>query len=269
MRYIDLSLIDENDPELKEWNEKAKRNYEKACSITNHKERNDYIKNNNIWSEFKPILFKLYGEKCWYSECDLTGSFGDLDHFRPKNSSKDINNNSILEEGYWWLAYDYHNYRLSCEKCNRPYGEGGKGDYFPLKPGTNPASFPNDDDIPLILDPCVLSDTQLIDCDESGAIICLSEDEYAIKRVDVSKKIYNWNEFNTARLKMRNQCKMAIEHFESLYYRKNLETADVSQLVDLIDERTPFSSFARKYLLIKIEGKPYEKILKKLINREP
>lgn len=269
MRYIDLSLIDENDPKVKEWNEKAGQHYEKLCSKTNPLERRKYIHDNNIWKGFKSILVRLYGEKCWYSECDLTGSHWDIDHFRPKNSSKDINNNTILEEGYWWLAYDYHNYRLSCEKCNRLSGEGGKGDYFPLKPETKPALCPNKNDTPLLLDPCVPSDVGLIDCDESGAIICLTNDGYENKRVEASKKVYNWNCFNTARREIRTKCKTAMELFECIYYQSpdRLELS-LPQIADLTDEKTPYSSFARKYLLGKIEGKPYEEIIKKLINRK-
>ena len=141
MRYIDLSLIDENSSEMKEWKKKAISRYRSLCRKANHEERKNYLKKATIWSDLKPVFVKIFGEKCWYSECDLTGSYGDIDHFRLKSHSKDENESTILDEGYWWLAYDYHNYRLNCEKCNRPYGEGGKRDFFPLKPGTQPAPF--------------------------------------------------------------------------------------------------------------------------------
>ena len=268
MRYIDLSLIDENDDEIREWEKRAKRRLRTLSKKVNHKERKEYLSKANIWNELKPKLIIIYGNKCWYSECDLTGSYGDIDHFRPKSSSKDMNYDTILKEGYWWLAYDYHNYRLSCEKCNRPYGEGGKSDLFPLKPGTTPTTFPRSDDIPLLLDPCVLSDTQLIDCDETGAIICLSEDDYENNRVRISKKVYNWNCFNTARREVRTKCKTAIELFECIYSicPDNLELS-LAQIADLTDDRSPYSSFARKYLIFRISGKPYEPIIKKLIER--
>lgn len=269
MRYIDLSLIDENDPEVKEWKKKAKRRYRTLCSKTNHEERKNYLKKATIWSDLKPVFTKIFGEKCWYSECDLTGSYGDIDHFRPKSHSKDENESTILNEGYWWLAYDYNNYRLSCEKCNRPYGDGGKTDYFPLKPGTQPTAIPGNDDIPLLLDPCILSDTQLIDCDESGAIICLSEDEYDNARVTISNKIYNWNCFNTARREVRTKCKTAIEIFECLYKTNpdKLE-APLSLIADLTDESKPYSSFAKKYLMLRVAEKPYAPIINRLLVRQ-
>ena len=56
---------------------------------TTHDERKEYMAAHGIWSQFKPILIKYYGEKCWYSECSLEGTFGEIDHFRPKNKSTD------------------------------------------------------------------------------------------------------------------------------------------------------------------------------------
>ena len=40
---------------------------------------------------------------------------GDVEHFRPKSAVLD----DPLHGGYWWLAYDFQNYLLSCSLCNR------------------------------------------------------------------------------------------------------------------------------------------------------
>lgn len=262
MRYIDFSLIDLDDPAVKHWLRKAKQNARQLASCSTHDQRKAFIQKNNIWSEFKPILMKYFGEKCWYSECDLTGSFGDVDHFRPKGKSTDENGKVILQEGYWWLVYDYLNYRLSCEKCNRPFGDGGKGVKFPLKPGTLPAAVQDKNDTPLLLDPCVLQDVQIIDCDETGEIISLSGDIYETERVNISKRIYNWNCFNNARKQIRSKCKVALELFEIIYDSNPDNLAKpLQQLGKLVDEKSPYSSFARKYIKNKIEGKPYATIL--------
>ena len=130
MRYIDLSIIDVNDPDVKAWLVKARQRLNTLSCKTSHSERSQYLARNNIWSEFKPILRKYYGDKCWYSECSLEGTFGDIDHFRPKSKSTDEQGNTILADGYWWLAYDYFNYRLSCEKSNRGFEDGGKKNVF-------------------------------------------------------------------------------------------------------------------------------------------
>ncbi len=266
MRYIDFSLINPDDPEVKRWVRYASRKLAALSALTTHTERKDFLQRNNSWSDFKPILIRYFGEKCWYSECDLTGSFGDVDHFRPKLRSTDEKDNVILGEGYWWLAYDYLNYRLSCEKCNRLFGGGGKNDCFPLKPRTLPAAPLHKDDIPLLLDPCNPLDVKLIDCDESGEIISLTSDTYEKTRVAISKRVYNWKYFNSARRDVRNRCKIALEQFEILYEFAPEKIADPLALIkNLTDERTPYSSFAKKYIKNWIESKPYADVLSALV----
>lgn len=262
MRYIDFSIIDTHDADVKRWIKKASDKLTQLSSLSTHDKRKAYLQRNNIWSEFKLILIRYYGQKCWYSECDLTGSFGDVDHFRPKNKSTDENDKVILGDGYWWLAYDYLNYRLSCEKCNRPFGEGGKRDRFPLKAGTLPAKYSGKDDTPILLDPCELRDVQLIDCDETGEIISLSSDAYEKERIRISKYIYNWNSFNIARRDIRNKCKLALEQFQLIYeLAPDKMGIPLAQIKNLTDNQAPYSSFAKKYIKNWIEDKPYAAVL--------
>ena len=266
MRYIDFDIIDKNDPAVKDWIKKAKTRLKTLSSKSTHEERAEYLRRTNFWSKFKPILIKYYGEKCWYSECSLEGSFSDVDHFRPKNQSTDDQGNIILADGYWWLAYDYLNYRLSCEKSNRSFESGGKNDMFPLKPGTIPATQGNKNDIPLLLDPCVDSDVALIDCNEAGKIIALSSDPYEISRVEVSKRVYNWDCFNAARKTIRSKCKTALELFEMAYeLAPDKMASSISQICELIDPQTPYSSFAKRYIQLKIQEKPYKEVIQKIL----
>ncbi|MBP1543325.1 MAG: hypothetical protein J6A16_04455 [Oscillospiraceae bacterium] len=266
MRYIDLSNIDMTDPDVISWINKAKKHLALLNKMNTHAERKDYMSKHGIWNQFKPILIRCYGEKCWYSECSIQGEFGDVDHFRPKNRSTDERGNVILPDGYWWLAYDYLNYRLSCEKSNRSFGNGGKNDMFPLKVGTLPASFPHNNDIAVLLDPCVEKDVEIIDCDETGEIISISDCEYDIERVAISKKVYNWNEFNSARKDIRNRCKTALENFEIIYeVAPDRMRPAVEQITSLVDSKVPFSSFARRYISLKIIGKPYESVIRQFL----
>lgn len=268
MRYIDFEVIDKDDPDVKAWIKKAKTRLKTLSNKATHKERAEYMKRANFWSEFKPILIKYFGDKCWYSECTLKGSYGDVDHFRPKNVSKDVTGEVILEDGYWWLAYDYLNYRLSCEICNRPYGKGGKEDFFPIKTGTAPATYPNKNDSPMLLDPCNRHDAGLIDCDESGAIIALSADAEDVERVEISKKIYNWNCFNAARKEARNECQLALKLFEISYesdeYAENMTMA-LEKLCKLANPKTPYSSFSKSYIELKIQDKPYKDVILRML----
>ncbi len=266
MRYIDLSIIDTNDYDVKKWLNKAKQRNKTLLSKTTHAERENYLSSAKIWSEFKPILIKYFGDKCWYSECSLDGSFGDIDHFRPKNRSTDEQGNIILQDGYWWLAYDYLNYRLSCEKCNRSFGNGGKNDMFPLKAGTFPATQGNNNDTSILLDPCEQRDSDLIDCDEDGKIISLSMDPYDQMRIDISTKIYNWDCFNNARRRVRLECKTALESFEIIYKSApdEMEPA-LRQICNLLDPKAPYSSFSRRYIELKIQDKPYADVIIKAL----
>lgn len=268
MRYIDLSLIDENDPDVKAWLQKAQRCLLVLARQETHAQRTKYLNKHNIWSEFKPILYKYFGEKCWYSECNLEGAYGDVDHFRPKNKSTNEQGKTILKDGYWWLAYDYLNYRLSCEKSNRSFCKGGKKNYFPLKEGTIPAECPKKNDIPLLLDPCIEQDTTLIDCDETGGIIALSDNLEEIQRVELSGRIYNWHLFNTGRKDARLQCQTALKLFEMAYeskeYDENMKTA-LESLCALASPQKPYSSFSRKYIALKIQNKPYESIIMQIL----
>jgi uncharacterized protein (TIGR02646 family) len=87
-----------------------------------------------VWRDLAPHLAKLRNGKCWYSESLNPGSNKDVDHFRPKNRVDEDPDH----EGYWWLAFDWHNYRYSCQWCNQRRvdaanrTEGGKLDRFPI-----------------------------------------------------------------------------------------------------------------------------------------
>lgn len=267
MRYIDLSVIDMADPQVNRWLKKAHKATLDMRKAVNHAERCEYLKRHAIWREFKEILINYYGHICWYSGCDLTGSYGDVDHFRPKNKSRDENGACILSDGYWWLAYDYLNYRLSCEVCNRPYGNGGKSDIFPLRQEEIPAEpFAENETDYLLIDPCEYSDTKLVGCDENGAIIALSSDEWEIERVRVSQLVYNWDIFNAARKQVRLRCRTALVAFEFAYQNESDRMVDaIEGISDLVNDKTPYSSFAKQYIALKIEGKPYEEVIKKLL----
>ena len=100
----------------------------------------------------------------------------------------------------------------------------------------------------LLIDPCEYNDTKLIGFDENGAIIALLSDKWERTRVNVSRAVYNWDLFNTARKQVRDRMLDAIEGISCL-----------------VDDKTPYASFAKQYIALKIEGKPYEEELKHLL----
>jgi len=120
--------------------------------------------------------FSAYSHgKCWYVECKNPGTDDDIDHFRPKLGVKE----DTTHPGYYWLAFDWTNLRLSCHRANRPRinpegaGTGGKGGHFPLiEPGGRaftPAQG-RGQEVPALLDPTNIFDVALLTFRQSGEV---------------------------------------------------------------------------------------------------
>ena len=264
MRYIDLSQIDLNDSDVQNWLLKAQQHLNALMLLQTHKDRAEYFKAHNIWSDLKPTLVKICGKKCWYSECPIEGDHGDVDHFRPKNRSLDVCGNVQLEDGYWWLAYDYMNYRLSCSICNQT----GKRDFFPVKPGSLPGTQGNTaNEIPLLLDPCNKHDTELVGYNEHGCVIPLTNDPWEKERVNQSRKLYALGQFDSGRRKVQCDCKIALEIFEILYENNPIGALKpVELLKHYTSDGAQYSSAAQSYVSNWIVGKPYEQDLRTILN---
>lgn len=199
MRFINLNEI-----ELPEgWSDKA--------AALNHKlnanpaERKAIIDKHPIWKDLFVPLSKLSNGKCWYSEALDVMSDRDVDHFRPKNQAKNVDNIPRLdEEGYWWLAYDYENFRFSSQYCNQlrkdkfnPDKETrGKWVYFPLFEGSICAKTKprcQDEEI-MLLDPCDENDPPLLTFESKGKAIPNAAailEPREKDRVETSIKIYH------------------------------------------------------------------------------
>jgi uncharacterized protein (TIGR02646 family) len=81
-------------------------------------------------SKVKRKLIKDQNGKCGFCESNILSiSSGDVEHFRPKGGYHQNNKKRELSKpGYYWLAYEWNNFILSCERCNRIH----KKNYFPL-----------------------------------------------------------------------------------------------------------------------------------------
>lgn len=132
------------------------------------KERNDLIdKNSKHWSKLKPWLLSLSHKKCWFTEARDIASHLDVEHFRPKKSARGIK--GIERDGYWWLAFDYANFRIAGTVPNRK-----KGTWFPLRFGSSCSTFNRrceGDEIPHFLDPTNPHDVTLLAFDEEGKAV--------------------------------------------------------------------------------------------------
>lgn len=88
--------------------------------------------------DVRGALYAMHGWVCAYCQCALPrNDDGAVEHFRPK--SGDAKGPQL----YWWLAYDFGNYLLSCRDCN----SARKSTKFPLALGAARVAFANRNDL--------------------------------------------------------------------------------------------------------------------------
>ncbi len=133
-------------------------------------QRSDYIdKNGDRWTALRGEFWRFGDHKCWYSEAPINEQCGQIEHFRPKKRLHGLEKGS-QHTGYWWLAFDWENYRLSSQVCNirvTDYLSGkkvGKGSYFPLRDEAKRAASEGEEKLEdnVLLDPCDNRDVRLI-----------------------------------------------------------------------------------------------------------
>lgn len=121
-----------------------------------------YQVKDTLYKKQRETIFACYLKKCVYCEgyYSLTAKEADVEHFRPKGRIRDRDRKIVRivvagaeqnHPGYWWLAYEPINLLPSCAYCNRT----GKGDYFPLEPGSTYALHPGEEgqERPLLVHP--------------------------------------------------------------------------------------------------------------------
>lgn len=84
--------------------------------------------NEGLWRDdrIRNGLLGQFNNKCWYTESQDSVSSLHVDHFRPKIRVLDLYGNAC--EGYWWLAFNWNNYRISDQLFNVK-----NGSCFPLQ----------------------------------------------------------------------------------------------------------------------------------------
>lgn len=265
MRYINIES--KNPPE--KWFEKAKELTEDLKKAATLEERNEIIDKNKFWNdkEFKRWLQGLFHNKCWYSEARDIFSFYDVDHFRPKKSVKQLD--GTTREGYWWLAFDWKNYRISGAIGNRPNKDEddqtrGKADYFPIRQGSPIAISPEydiRDEIIYLLDPTNPNDPPLLTFDDSGNPFPASpKGSWEYLRVETTIKILHLDYclLVDERKRIWVKCTILMNDIENLMcerYRRTSVTdgADLknkmNQLREMISEEAELSATAKACLL--------------------
>jgi uncharacterized protein (TIGR02646 family) len=178
--------------------------------LTTHAFRSDYIKKKSSWGLLKKWLANASGHKCWYCEAKSTRAPFDVDHYRPKLGVTVDDVELVGHDGYYWLAYEWSNFRLSCQRCNRPEKDDanvlhGKANEFPLLDEAQRCAIPAGNlnaESPRFLDPCVEADCKLLAHGIDGEVKPAAQNgtwEYTRARYTIDR--LGINEWNTPEIK--------------------------------------------------------------------
>lgn len=225
--------------------------------------RNQFIDDHSdYWSKLKPYYFALSNGKCWYTEAKEVSSAYHMDHFRPKKRTNALKKDCSIKttnntEGYWWLSFDWENYRLSSSTPNTT-----KGNYFPLMLGTTAATLKDelDNEWPGLLDPTDAADVALIGFGDDGKVCpTCPDDTWDADRVRLSVRVYNLDNvtLTDARIEIQQTCKRLIQEIKKIQtdyaatrsttYRETFR-ARVKELRDMTKPTAELSAVARNYI---------------------
>lgn len=224
-------------------------------------ERNALIDaNSGHWGTLKEWLLALSAGKCWFSDVRELYSHYDVEHFRPKKEAKTIEGD--MRDGYWWLAFDYMNFRACGNVGNRK-----KGGWFPLQQNSLCSTYAlqcEESESRYLIDPIDDDDVSLIAFDEEGKVIPIpSASEWQQQRVIETVKRLKLNEhvpLAEARRKIWQKMDNLIEEFSKAKSRcvagnnpaakeklKNVR----ENIRDLINPASELSSVAKWCLLVR------------------
>ncbi len=187
----------------------------------------------------KDDLLALSGGKCWYSEAKRGPSYFDVDHFRPKNNVKNFSHpveSCNSDEGYWWLAFDWRNYRISGEICNRGKRDDtgvcrGKKDFFPLYSGSRIAYGPSEAlscELYYLLDPTCYEDVSLIAFDEAGVPFPTAiKGSFEYDRAELTRHILylDFPDLIEGRITTWQRCKRLINEIDNKFKHRDAASA--------------------------------------------
>ena len=275
MRYIDNNTLEQVVLD-KGWDAVRQNHLDNMVKLS-VADRKSYIRDNPDWNIFQSNMLALSHNKCWYSESPIGNGDFEVDHFRPKNKSKQKidythpKSKSIVhkENGYWWKAYDWDNYRLAGALANKLRRDRlgdcedvkGKGDYFPLDLVLGRVA--NDEENlsceeSLLLDPTNPVDVSLLTFDKGIAIPATTDDD-EVDRVKQSIFYYHLDldQLNTARKIVWDDCVAQIKDAKKNIdnsapaVKKAMVRKCFEELIKLVNsERKSYTSTAKACLMV-------------------
>lgn len=264
MRFIDLEAIL---PKI--GNHLADLQVAQAAALAepDAKRRARIIENNqHRWTALRQAFEEESFNKCWYTECKSPGADNDIDHFRPKGKVR----GDRTHPGYYWLAFEWKNMRLSCQRANRPRIApgariaGGKSTHFPLLGTGVRARAPGDNlalEHPALLDPTEPGDPIVLTFRPNGEIDVSPEfrgNAVAEAKVKASRLALhlNWPKFVEGRLTLYNLVERAVErgqreaplNFDGWPMASEGFKDAIRDLKTYMDPRAEYSAAAKVYV---------------------
>lgn len=247
--------IDNHEPE-EDWLERADALTDQLLIAATHADRKKIIEDHEgMWGELKQHFCDVLQRKCWYSESVNDFAHCHVDHFRPK--SRAIAEDGTDQGGYWWLAFNWRNYRYAA-----PAGNVRKKDYFHVN--ANKANLPADalenEDI-RFLDPTEPEDPDKLKFNNTGLISPKETDltsrdyiqaEYTIRRMNLNmvgliegrKDKYR----KTARLIRQVEKLLSLQRINFDMARRQVIKAKQLELIEMAGKFSEYSA-AVKYCL--------------------
>ncbi len=237
MIYINISKFKPSD----EWLKKSQKLRIQLLEARDDKAKRDRIikSNQKVWKELKEDLQRLSYGKCWYSESREIFSHYHVDHFRPKLEIIDVFNDKNSNcDGYWWLAFEYTNYRLS-----GGVGNTKKSNHFAVE--MNCVRCPEDDincELPYFLDPTKPNDYKNLSFDEEGKIRPLNPKDIELdhKRAKYTIKYLHLDfpSLEEARKRKWKKVKILIDKIDIAEAEKKIDSSPTKEknYDDLIEE---------------------------------
>jgi uncharacterized protein (TIGR02646 family) len=228
-------------------------------------DRNKLIdKNSSHWGKLKEWLLALSGKKCWFSDTINLYAHYDVEHFRPKKEAKSFDGSP--RDGYWWLAFDYANFRICGNVGNRK-----KGGWFPLRAGSLRSTYDNpceESEEPYFIDPIKRADVNLIGFDEEGKLIpwpnASEWDALRVKETAERLKLNEHKDLAEERRKLLQYIIQLLHKFELATARcakgnnpgaKQKADEIARRIEEVISSGTNLSSVARCYLAMSNDTK--------------
>lgn len=264
MRFINMEAIL---PKIRDMQADLTAAQQRVLAEADARRRAILINRNRArWTAVRDAYEEASHGKCWYTECRSPGADNDIDHFRPKlGVTEDVNH-----PGYYWLAFDWRNFRLSCQRANRPRRgagnsrAGGKANHFPLLVAGIRALAPGDDtnlERPALLDPTDPGDPVLLSFKPNGEMDLSPEyrgNAIAEAKIDASRLglHLNWPKFVEARLTLYNLIERTVERgqreapadFNGMPTASAAFKDTIRDLHGFMDQREEYSSAARIYV---------------------